>query len=74
MTNLSPKDKAKELFDKYYRYEYSTHVGEVWYSSKQCALICCNEILEGLAIGSFATTSLDVYEYWQQVKAEIEKL
>lgn len=46
MTNLSPKDKAKALVDKYY--EYSQDVGQAKYSSKQCALICCNEIIEAV--------------------------
>ena len=70
MTNLSPKDKAQELADKFDR---NITVRDIEGLSKQCALICCNEILEGLAIGTFATSSVDAYEYWQQVKSEIGK-
>jgi len=64
---MTPKEKAKELFDKYtkfqngYGYEYKT---------KQCALIAVHEILKYLELDGFP---LEV-EYWQKVKHEIENL
>jgi L-asparaginase/Glu-tRNA(Gln) amidotransferase subunit D len=76
---MTPKEKAKELFDEY------TFVEIAYYSSrfevKQCALIAVDEILKVTA------PIIDRYEpyyqelssemtqaYWQEVKKEIEKL
>jgi len=61
---MKPKEKAKELYEKY---------AVMWHAStkdvKQCALICVEEILEAV------TTIADKkYEYYQEVKTEIEKL
>ena len=68
---MTPKDKAKELVDKYLRtypiYDNPTVVISYTYNeAKQCALIAVDEILE------------HCYEvmkpFWQEVKLEIEKL
>ena len=60
---MNSKKKAKELVDKML-YCYQGSLDE--YTAKQCALICCNELLE------------HCYEvmkpFWQEVKKEIEKL
>ena len=61
---MTPKEKAKELTDKYtmyqngYGYEYKV---------KQCALIAVDEILGYLESDGFP---LEI-EYWQEVKKEI---
>jgi hypothetical protein len=75
---MTPKEKAKELFDKYtifqngYGYEYK---------AKQCALIAVDEILKAIP-----SEYLDVWQgetnmvinedvkYWERVKKEIKKL
>jgi hypothetical protein len=62
---MSPKEKAMELFDKYYN-----AIVEHWDAgtvSKQCALIAVDEIISAIGF-----SVMD--EYWQEVKEEIEKL
>lgn len=74
---MTPKEKAKELFEKFksnippsywllaeYFYNYSQYK-----RAKQCALICVHEIV----IKHY--DDWDGYsEYWDEVIAEIEKL
>lgn len=63
---MTAKEKAIELVEK-----YSTFSLRNWYEdnevSKQCALICVDEILNIL----FQHHKID---YWKEVKQEIEKL
>ena len=62
---MTPKEKAKELFNKFYMAIPSDEMGKCYESSKQCALIAVNEILN----------EPDSSEgYWQEVKQELEKL
>lgn len=66
------KEKAKELFNKYC-YAIRTEETDSGYFTniiyaKQCALIAVEEILNN----GFDFT--DEYEYWLEVKEEIEKL
>jgi hypothetical protein len=79
---MTPKEKAEELFSKYYNSiehtlseEYSPHE---MFVVKQCALIAVNEIIyEIIEIDSqmSETHLLDKnLKYWQEVKKEIEKL
>ena len=79
---MSAKEKAKELVDKYLDIEnynnlkldlFCDECGMSDDAAKICALICVDEFLifqENLYItnGSLA------YQYWQEVKKEIEKL
>ena len=83
---MTPKEKAKELVDKFYQtfpltmdlittirdlsWEYDS-----WNEAKQCALIAVNEVI--LANPHSNPLNTDVYstmDYWQQIKQEIEKL
>jgi len=85
---MTEKQKAKELVERYTFVKFSK--GKTLLSmaltkenAKQCALICVDEILE---IGVFWNSSemvkdypknyelTSTYEYWEQVKQEIEKL
>jgi hypothetical protein len=66
---MKAEKKAKELFDKYY-VELKEHKG--YYdleTAKQCALIAVDEILKV----SLSYAGKD-YEFYQEVKQEIEKI
>jgi len=64
---MTPKEKAKDLVDKFspillfYSTMYNVN------KSKQCALIAVNEIISDNA-------SVYSQKYWYEVKQEIEKL
>ena len=65
---MTAKDKAKELVENFYKWVATPDDRNIeFYKSKQCALICVDEVLE---------TPLHVYGrgYWENVKQEIEKL
>ena len=61
---MTPKEKAKELVNKFLQI-YDGRVPQ----AKQCTLICVDEMLEEL--GEELKLS---YNYWQEVKQEINKL
>ena len=65
---MTPKEKAKELFDKYAMYLRANlmHNEDANEDAKQCALIAVNEILD------VCKTYLS--PYYSEVKKEIEKL
>jgi hypothetical protein len=66
---MTPKEKAQELFDKYWTliaYKIEGSVGRLLI--KQCALIAVDEILSVVWY-----VPVDI-EYWQEVKKEIENL
>ena len=67
MIDMTPKEKAKELVDKF------TVVGlQQRNEGIQCALICVDECLE--AVESDWSFMQRRIEFWNQVKEEIEKL
>jgi hypothetical protein len=72
MEAMTPKEKAKELVDKF------TVVGlQQRNEGIQCALICVDEIVKEIQCNAFdfeATVPMSVYTYWENVKQEIEKL
>ena len=64
---MTPKEKAKELFDKFY-----DTTGEHWNAHKvsiECALIAMDELI---LLGMWTDESIG--KYWQEVKREIELL
>jgi vacuolar-type H+-ATPase subunit H len=78
---MTPKEKAKELVDKFYQYaneefenKLNEYPGQVLSerrkirkeSSKQCALVAVDQVLN--VIDNFEMI------YWKEVKQEIEKL
>ncbi len=71
---MTPQEKAKELFDK-----IDTVIDEwgnypmCFDTSKQCALIVVDEIIEE-ALGLDDNDYQSKYDYWEQVKQELEKL
>ncbi len=69
---MTPKEKANELFDKYYDY-----LGMPDCIAKECTLIAVDEILEGLGYNKLSDspyTTLEARQYYVQVKKEIENL
>jgi hypothetical protein len=72
---MTPKEKARELFDKY------QIAGSQWYvdTTKKYALIAVDEIEQALTDygrgDSFQLQNMDSeFRFWEQVKQEIEKL
>lgn len=67
---MTPKEKAKELFDKFNKIKHSvsTHVQKE--RAKQCALIAVDEIIDAI---DKSLIDSDI-EFFKQVKQEIEKL
>ena len=66
---MTPKEKAKELVEKIFL--ILSKRGEHHYTfdySKECALIAVYEIIDTLN-----QTTLE-FEYWEEIKSEIEKL
>ena len=66
---MTPKEKAKELFDKYAMYLRANlmYDEEAIEDAKQCALITVDEVLGYMGADRG-------YIFWQEVKQEIEKL
>jgi hypothetical protein len=62
---MSPKEKAVELI---YKFGMETQYYE---RTKQCALIAVDEIIN-VTVG--LNGWIDGFQYWEQVKQEIEKL
>lgn len=65
----TPKEKAIELVDKY-MFIYLEGGSIALYEVRQCALIAVDEIINGSDITSYSTQ----FDYWQQVKQEINNL
>lgn len=57
---MTPKEKAKELVLKYLKIDNNI-------KAKQCALICCDEVLGYMGADRG-------YLFWTEVKQEIKKL
>jgi hypothetical protein len=66
---MKSKEKAKELFDKYYT-ELPDFAGyQDLETAKQCALIAVDEVINSMTVA----TSVHL-PYWQQVKHELNNL
>ena len=74
---MTPRKKADKLVDAFYQTTpneawINKPIGlsleyKAWEQAKQCALICCNEVLGNI--------SADIdYIYWLEIKQEVEKL
>ena len=77
---MTPKEKAEELIRKYDCGGLTTFLGhDVKIISKQCAIIAVDETIRTLNedirdIDVRGNILLDLIEYWQEVKQEIEQL
>ena len=66
---MTPKEKAEELVKKYEPLLYDGYGDfDGYIVSKQCALICVDAILDN------RSSNRNTWEYWQDVKQEINKL
>jgi hypothetical protein len=65
---LTPQEKAVELYTKYEQLgrDFTRGVSMNEFA-KECALICCNQVLSDMGADRG-------HSYWTAVKAEIEKL
>jgi uncharacterized protein YPO0396 len=64
---MNAKEKAEELILKFMRLQEPNYN---WFDKrlgKQCALICCDEVLGDMGADRG-------YEFWSQVKDELQKL
>ena len=65
--NMTPKEKAKDLVNKYYRIIPLDKMTIDYNLAKQCALIAIDEIMKA------GIHTLDLL-YWEEVKQEIKNL
>ena len=73
---MTPKEKAKELVDKYY-YLFSVELENTidYREAKQCALIAVDEILDlNLGFSNCDENNWVIEKFYLEVKQEIEKL
>lgn len=74
---MTPKEKAKELFDAYKENVYQFHDEVKKHLVKKCSFIAVDEAEKSeynvLIKFGFVTENY-TSDYWQQVKEEIEKL
>jgi len=75
---MTPKEKTKELVDKYYNL-FSVELENTidYREAKQSAIITVDEIVKECSEwvgGDFSRWEQSRIDYWQEVKQEIEKL
>lgn len=68
--NESAKQKAVEIYDKMYKVRSNSASDITKYFAKQCALIAVDAIWRELE----SERVFEKYDFWQQVRTEIEKL
>jgi hypothetical protein len=68
---MTPKEKAAELVDKMYHYQWREKE-----RAKQCALIAVDEILSHITITTNQSGLIRDFQkqYWHEVRTEIENL
>jgi hypothetical protein len=71
---MTPKEKAKELVDKYKEFTEDIFA-ESYYQAKQCALIVVDEILDlNLGLSNCDENNWAIEKFYIEVKKEIERL
>ena len=70
---MTPKEKSIELIEKMSTHDRDVHPHCTHYIAKKCALISVDETLKELESIDDGQTVIP-YNYWQEVKQEIEKL
>lgn len=69
---MEPKEKAKQLANKYFQESDLLYEDLTWTQAKECASIAVNEIISTLDYDSILFKQQS--EYWEQVFIEIDKL
>lgn len=74
---MTPKEKAQELVDKFIEFTQDWDARDGYindeFRAKECALIAVDEILE-MDLPILEEEADKFYDYWEEVKQEIEKL
>jgi hypothetical protein len=77
---MTPKEKAEELFNKYATYivMWAGDINTTHQNCKQCALVAVDEIIKSTPQNPSKPLSIMphfmAFQYWQEVKQEIENL
>lgn len=78
---MTPKEKAKELIYKYYDLDFDMPITLGVNDSKQCVLVCVDEIIKSLLkfdepdLCDLTTGQADKdIRFWKEVKQEINNL
>jgi hypothetical protein len=72
---MTPKEKAKELYNKFYNTSsHPHHVESRKNNAKQCALIAVDEIIKSNPIKFDEDDNCIASYWWKEVKQELEKL
>jgi hypothetical protein len=69
---MTPKEKAQQLFNTYH-YDVTLFYALSIIESKKCALIAVQEVIDTLYEYHYDSAS-GAYEFWTEVKEELEKL
>jgi len=75
METKTPEEKSLELIEKFRRHakiDAGTIVVTRTESAKQCAIICCEEILKSYELTN--DNHGTIYKFWQQVIEKIKSL
>ncbi len=70
---MTPKEKAQELYNKFYISKISTNSFRKE-ESKNCALICADEVIETLPDTHYTEVLEHRPQYWEEVKTELSLL
>lgn len=72
---MTPKEKAEELYKKYFNELPPSMCSEEEYSIRayNCAMFCVDEILN-VVYGVYDYDAEVLIPYWEEVKQELEKL
>jgi hypothetical protein len=71
---MTPKEKAKELIDKFKGYADDS-TSSCIDNARYIALLCVDEIISEYNVLQIETNfCYKMYQYWNEVKQEIEKL
>ena len=68
---MTPKEKAKDLYDSYWYCLFESNIEKKNYWSKQCTLIAVDEVM--IYLDQIMLPN-PFKQYWNEVKQEIEKL
>ena len=71
---MTPKEKAKELYDKMFLIIENKGMYDDLYNAKQCALIVADEILKAVDNQDETYLMKHSVNYWTEVKKEIDAL